>query len=226
MLRRSLTITAARPSLAGDLQFIPEPEGGTTTAHRPGRHRHEPPTTGRLAPAAGRAPRQAQFDPIHGGLPRRSQRTIDPCGSQIIIAPPRTSRAWCAMSPAAMVAPLPRSPFRRIWLQQRPRPYDFDPPGGGTSAEAEYRGFNLGLATHDTKTLTTALTQRWAKVGVKPTSPWRVAPPRSRWIASDQHQFLIADPTSIMFDASFQLRVPRIRLTRGSRRQSPRARTS
>jgi ABC-type transport system substrate-binding protein len=66
-----------------------------------------------------------------------------------------------------------------------------------------------GLATHDTQTLATALAQQWAKIGVKldVTVEGR-APTMSRWIKErDQHQFLILDPTSLIFDAAFQLRV-------------------
>jgi peptide/nickel transport system substrate-binding protein len=71
-------------------------------------------------------------------------------------------------------------------------------------------GFQLqGLATHDTQTLATALAQQWGKIGVK--IDFAVegrAQAVNRWIRErDRHGFLIADPTSIIFDAAFQLRV-------------------
>ncbi len=92
------------------------------------------------------------------------------------------------------------------------RPYAFDPgKARALLAEAGYpHGFRLqGLATHETRTLAVALAQQWAKVGVTlDLSVEGRAPTLSRWIRErDRHDFLIVDPTSIMFDAAFQLRV-------------------
>jgi ABC-type transport system substrate-binding protein len=66
-----------------------------------------------------------------------------------------------------------------------------------------------GLATHDTQLVASALAQQWAKIGVKlDLNVEGRAPAMSRWIKErDQHQLLILDPTSIIFDAAFQLRL-------------------
>jgi peptide/nickel transport system substrate-binding protein len=92
------------------------------------------------------------------------------------------------------------------------KPRSFDPAKArALLAQAGYPdGFHLqGLATHDTQTLATALAQQWAKIGVKleVTVEGRTQAV-NRWIRErDRHSFLIADPTSIIFDAAFQLRV-------------------
>jgi peptide/nickel transport system substrate-binding protein len=92
------------------------------------------------------------------------------------------------------------------------RAYPFDPARARSLlAQAGLsEGFRLqGLATHDTQTLATALAQQWTRLGV--TLDFTVdsrAAQISRWIRErTQHDFLIVDPTSIMFDAAFQLRV-------------------
>jgi len=92
------------------------------------------------------------------------------------------------------------------------KPYAFDPVRArALLAEGGYAGgFRLqGLATHDTQMLATALSQQWAKIGVKlEVAVDGRAPTMTRWIKErDRHDFLILDPTSIIFDAAFQLRL-------------------
>lgn len=92
------------------------------------------------------------------------------------------------------------------------KPYPFDPAKArALMAQAGYSsGFRLrGLATHDTQTLATVVTQQWAKLGV--TLEIIVegrAPAMARWIKErDRYDFLFLDPTSIMFDAAYHIRL-------------------
>ncbi len=92
------------------------------------------------------------------------------------------------------------------------QPYPFDPARARTLlAHAGFpQGFRLqGLVTHDTQTLATAVRQQWAKLGVL--LEFEVAgraPTMARWIRErGGHDFLFLDPTSIMFDASYHIRL-------------------
>lgn len=92
------------------------------------------------------------------------------------------------------------------------RPYPFDPAKArALLAQAGYAGgIRLrGLATHDTQTLATAVRQQWAKMGVAlEFAAEGRAPAMAKWIRErDRHDFLFLDPTSIMFDASYHLRL-------------------
>lgn len=92
------------------------------------------------------------------------------------------------------------------------RPYPFDPgKARALLAQAGFpQGFRVqGLATHDTRVLATAVAQQWAKLGVKlEIETEGRAPAMARWIRErDWHAFMIWDPTSIMFDAAYHLRL-------------------
>lgn len=92
------------------------------------------------------------------------------------------------------------------------RPYPFDPTKArALLAQAGYgNGFNLaGIATHATQILATAISQQWARLGV--TLEIEVedrAKATQRWIKEPgRYSVRFLDPTSIIFDASFQLRL-------------------
>jgi peptide/nickel transport system substrate-binding protein len=113
-------------------------------------------------------------------------------------------------------------------FNEKLKPYEFDAPRArALLAEAGYpKGFRLrGLAFHETQTVATALATQWSKLGVEleVESDARSAA-ISRWIKErDRHDFLIGDPTSILFDAAFQLRVTLDPAHPMARAASPRA---
>jgi peptide/nickel transport system substrate-binding protein len=92
------------------------------------------------------------------------------------------------------------------------QPYPFSPvKAQALLAQAGHpRGLRLrGMATHDTRTLATALARQWTKIGVVVDTVVEArAPAMARWIRErDQFDFMVWDPTSIMFDAAFHLRL-------------------
>jgi len=92
------------------------------------------------------------------------------------------------------------------------RPYPFDPgKARALLTQSGYPdGFRLrGLATYDTRIVATAVARQWAKLGVNLalTVEGR-AQATERWIREPGlHDVRFLDPTSIIYDASYQLRL-------------------
>ena len=238
---RSRTITADRPRSRNVVfQFIPEAERAAASAADGQRgHRDEPPSAAGRLPASreGRPAGQAQLHPLHGRAsstiakaPWLARRSAERCSTA------RTWRGWCGTSPAATVVAIPTVTLPEDFgFHPGLKPYAFDPVRARSLlAEAGTPTGSACRASRRTirQTLATALAQQWAKIGVKlELAVEGRAPTMTRWIKErDRHDFLILDPTSIIFDAAFQLRLhldpahPMSRVSPSSGRSAPESR--